>query len=183
MGRWYGLILASVVILALFGAGCLGERSGSGPAPAGSPPAGQVLQVVGEVTGQGVIPQGVPRGIIDTVTFSVGLVPGAKSVNIENLSIVYSDALRSETLSPAPGFRGSPPVSSWGVIRVNNEVGNPNNRLDYEEQFVIRINPKSPVVPNQVITISVKPQEGNPVIIRLLAPATIAENDNILFPL
>ena len=38
----------------------------------------------------------------------------------------------------------------------------PNNRLEYEEKFVIRINPKAPLVPRQLITIIVKPPPGPP---------------------
>jgi archaellin len=96
------------------------------------------------------------------------------------MTIVYSDAVRTETFTPVEGYRGNPPPGYWGIINTVNEVGNPNMRLDFEEQFVIQINPKAPVVPNQVITISVKPTEGKPLILRRIAPSTIGENDNIL---
>ena len=59
---------------------------------------GQVLNVFGDVTGDGI-----PRGTIDTITFTVGLVPGEKSVNMENVTIVYADAIRTER--PGTGCR------------------------------------------------------------------------------
>jgi archaellin len=184
MGTRISLILASVILLALLGAGCVGEGTpGQGSVPSIVSEDGQVLQVFGDVTGQGIILQGVPRGTIDTVTFTVGLAPGTKTVDMGNLSIVYTDAVRTETLTPVSGLIGNPPPGAWGILMVKNQAGNPNTRLDFEEQLVIRVNPKAPIVPNQVITISIKPVEGKPLIIRRVAPATIQEDENVLAPI
>lgn len=177
----HGLILALFLILCGLFAGCISEDT-----PAGGPVGGSIrqpgvlIQPVGDITGQGVILQGVPRGTIDTITFTIGLAPGATTVDLNNLTIVYADAVRSEIFTPVSGYRGNPPLGYWGILNTLNEAGNPNMRLDFEEQVVIRINPKAPVVPNQVITISVKPSEGKPVMIRCVAPSTILEKDNIL---
>jgi archaellin len=170
-----------VFILLILTAGCI-DSSADGPqlptmstlpGPGNSP---QVLQNIGDVTGQGI-----PGGTIDTVTFTVGLVDIHKSVDMEQLAIVYADAIRTETLYPVKGFHGDPSKGFWSITRVENEVGDPNNRLENEEQFVICINPKAPLVPRQVITIDIKPAQGNSLTIRRVAPSTILEN-NILLP-
>ena len=165
----------------ILAAGCIGDDT-SAPAPATAAPQGtlqpgQVFQVFGDVTGVGI-----PRGTVDTITFTVGLTPDIKTLDMEKLSIVYADAIRTETLTPVAGFRGDPQPGEWGIIAVQKEVGKPNNRIEYEEQFVIRINPKAPIVPNQVITILLKPPTGNPTSIRRITPTTIM-TDNILAPL
>jgi len=170
-----------VFILIILTAGCI-DTSADGPqmptmstlpVPGNSP---QVLQSFGDVTGQGI-----PGGTIDTVMFTVGLVDIHKSVDMEQLTIVYADAIRTETLYPVEGFHGDPPKGFWSITRVENEVGDPNNRLDNEERFVICINPKAPLVPRQVITIDIKPAQGNSLTIRRVAPTTILEN-NVLLP-
>jgi len=177
----YGLIVAIFLILCGFSAGCIGDDTAAG-VPAGGTirQPGVLIGTIGNVTGQGVILQGVPRGIIDTITFTIGLAPGGTTVDLSNLTIVYADAVRSEVLTPVAGYRGSPPPGCWGILETRNEAGNPNMRMEFEEQVVIRINPRAPVVPNQVITISVKPYEGKPVIIRSIAPSAILEEDTIL---
>ncbi len=101
---------------------------------------------------------------------------------MEELVIVYADAIRTETLTPIEGFRGNPPSGGWGILSVQNEIGDPNNRISYEEQFVIRINPKAPIVPNQVITIILKTPTGNPTSIRRITPTTI-QAENLLPPI
>jgi hypothetical protein len=70
-----------------------------------------MLQVCGDVTGLGI-----PRGTIDTITFTVGLTPEIKSMDIEKRVIVYADAIRTETLLPVEGFRGNPPGDAGGYF-------------------------------------------------------------------
>ena len=150
------------------------------PPPTSVPQKGVLIQAVGNVTGQGILLPGVPRGTIDTITFSIGLAPGAKPLDITNTTIVYSDVVRSEVLQPVDGYRGDPPPGYWGIIDTVNEPGSRNLRLEFEKQFVIRIHPKAPVVPNQLISISIKPVDGKPLMIRRVAPPTIFEGDNLL---
>jgi archaellin len=180
MEKWHFTFLTLVLISGIFATGCLGEDTPSlVPAinPQGNLEPGQVLQVFGDVTGLGI-----PRGTVDTITFTVGLSPDIKTLDMEKVVIVYADAIRTETLSPVAGFRSDPPQGEWGILSVQKELGNPNNRIEYEEQFVIRVNPKAPIVPNQVITIIIKTPTGNPTSIRRITPTTIME-ENILSPL
>lgn len=181
MAKWHFVFLTLMLISGILAAGCLGENTPA-PVPAAMNPQdnlqpGQVLQVFGDVTGLGI-----PRGTVDTITFTIGLVPEIKTMDMEKLVIIYADAIRTETLSPIEGFRGNPPPGAWGILSVQKEVGNPNNRIEYEEQFVIRINPKAPIVPNQVITIFLKPTTGNPTSIRRITPTTIMA-ENLLPPI
>jgi archaellin len=177
------LILSLFLIVCVISTGCISDDT---PAPATAPVAGDnpqkwvLIQNIGNVTGQGVILQGVPRGTIDTITFTIGLAPGAKPLEMANATIVYSDAVRTEILEPVQGYRGIPPPGYWGIIDTVNEPGGRNLRLEFDKQFVIRINPKAAIVPNQVITISIKPTEGKPLILRRVAPSAIEEDDNIL---
>ncbi len=168
-----------ILIAAVLAAGCTDEESpGMEPSSGSAVLPGQVLVNIGDVTGDGI-----PQGTIDTITFTIGLAPGEKTVNMENISVVYADAVRSESLIPVEGFRTDPPQGYWGILEVQNEVGNTNNRLEYEERFVIRINPRAPLVPQQFITIIVKPPSGPPLTIRRISPPTIIKENNILIPI
>jgi archaellin len=176
------LVLTLLIVFALIVAGCTGEDATPLVRGSISPPQpGVDIQLVGDVVGQGVILQGVPRGTIDTVTFPVGLAAGTDSIDLDKLVIVYADAVRAETLGTVTGVRNeNPHPGNWSIIEVVNEKGKPNNRLEFDEQAVIRINPKAPIVPNQVITISVRAGEGKPLNIRRVAPASILPEINIL---
>jgi archaellin len=184
MAVWHGIFLTFVLILAGLAAGCTDSSPGglpptmsTLPIPADTVLPGQVLQIFGDVTGLGI-----PGGTIDNITFAVGLADVHDSVDIEKIDIVYADAIRTETLHPVDGYYGDPPRGFWGIIRVENQVGSPNNRLDNMERFVIRINPTAPLVPRQVVTIDIKPPEGRSLTVRRVAPPTILA-DNILTPL
>jgi hypothetical protein len=177
------IFLTIVLILLILTAGCSDTSTDVTPLPTMStlPVPGnypqEILQSFGNVTGQGI-----PGGTIDMITFTVGLIDSHKSVDMEQLSIVYADAIRTESLRPVEGFHGDPPKGFWGIIRVENEVGSPNNRLDNEERFVIRINPKAPLVPRQIMTIEIKPPNGHSLTIRRVAPPTIQEDNILLSP-
>ena len=141
---------------------------------------GQVLQGIGDVTGQGVMVQGVPRAVIGTVTFTIGLTPGTKSIDLENLTVIYADAVRTQTLTSIEGLRGDPPKGAWGILTISHEKGKPNDRLEFDEQAIIRINPTAAMLPGQLITIAVKPKEGQTLTFRCLIPTTVTQGENIL---
>jgi archaellin len=185
MAAWYPVRVISIILLLILAAGCIDTSTDSPPLPTMSTlpipgvtqhPAAQILQSSGEVIGQGT--QG---GIIDTITFTVSLSNLSKSIDMEHLGIVYSDVVRTETILPVEGYWGEPPQGCWSIVRVVNEAGGPNNLLEQGEQFVIRVNPKAPIVPTQLITIQVKPADGNSLAIRRIAPKTIRA-ENILSP-
>lgn len=174
-----------IITIVLITAGCIDNFEDRSPSPTLSTlpvPQGNLQNIPMLQTFEDVTGQGIPGGTIDMITFSVGLLNTSKSVDMEQLAIVYADAIRTETLYPVEGFHGDPPKGFWSIIRVENEIGNPNNRMDNEERFVMRINPKAPLVPRQVITIDIKPQNGRSLTIRRVAPPTILA-ENILLPL
>lgn len=180
------LLIAAIVLAVVLATGCIDEENSPvpGPVASGDPiRPGQVLQVTSDVIGEGTLGGNLVSGTIDTLTFSVGLVPGAKPVNMENITIVYADAIRTETLIPVEGYRGNPPDGTWGILNVTNEIGKPNNRLDDQEQFILRINPRAPLVPRQIATISIKTPTGTPLTIRRVAPPTIMKDNNLLLPI
>ena len=174
--------LAIMLIFLILIAGCSDTPSDVPPLPTMStlPVPGNnqqdILKSIGDVTGQGI-----PGGTIDIITVTVGLIDPHKSVDMEHLTIVYADAIRTETLLPVEGFHGDPPKGFWSITRVENEIGDPNNRLDNEEQFVLRVNPKAPLGPRQIVTLEIKPPSGHSLTIRRVAPPTI-QQDNILLP-
>ena len=175
MVKWQFFLVMVILVAVVLVAGCMNEENPGPLLPSTDViHPGQVLMVIGDVTGTGI-----PGGTIDTITFTVGLVPGERFVNMENISIIYADAVRTETLEPVEGFRGDPPKGHWGILEVQNIIGNPDNRLEYEERFVISINPKAPLVPGQFITIIVKLPYGTPLTIRRVSPSTILKNNTL----
>jgi hypothetical protein len=180
MAEWFAFPVIFILVLSILTAGCFTTSTETPPMPTMStlpipgvtlnPP--QILQSIGEVIGQGT-----PGGIIDTVTLTVGLADLSKPINMEKLRVIYSDVVRTESIQPVTGFWGEPPQGYWSIIRVENEIGGPNNLLEPGEQFVIRVNPIAPIVPTQLITMQMIPAGGTPIAIRRVAPKTIrAEN-------
>lgn len=170
-----------MILVAMAGAaGCTQEEA---PAPDLRSPAlpGQQIVAIGNVTGQGQQLGGVlTTGTIDTITVRTGLVPGAKAVSMENISVVYADAVRTETLAPVGGFRGLPGQGAWGILGIDSEAGPTNNRLEDHEEFVIQINPKASIMPGQMFTIVLRPLAGKPLTLRRMAPSAILAENNIL---
>jgi archaellin len=184
MAEWFVLPVIFILVLSILTAGCFTTSTDTPPVPTMStlPIPGvtsnlpQILQSTGEVTGQGT-----PGGIIDTITVMVSLSDLSKPIKMEKLRVIYSDVVRTESIQPFEGYWGEPPQGYWGIIRVENEAGGPNTLLESGEQFIIRVNPKAPIVPTQLINIQLIPAGGTPLVIRGIAPKTIRA-ENILDP-
>lgn len=177
--KWQYLLMIGIVVVLVLTAGCTDEEApDQALPPKDSIQPGQVLVTVGDVAGDGL-----PGGTIDTITFAVGLVPGEAPVDMEKISIVYADTIKTETLVPVEGFRGDPSRGEWGILYVADEIGNVNNRLEDKEQFIIKINPWAYLPANRMVTIVVRTAQGAPLTFRRLAPSTIVETNNVLTPL
>jgi len=177
--KWHSYLVIGLLVIAVLTAGCMDEE----PALPELPPSdvvqpGQVLVTTGAVTGDGIA-----GGTLDTITFTVKLAPGEKPVDMEKISIIYADTIRTETLIPVEGYVGDPPTGTWGIIRVTNQVGAPNNRLEDQEEFTIRINPKAYLPANRMITLVVRTPIGAPLTFRRVAPPTIVAENNQLIAL
>lgn len=177
--RWQVFLLMGMLAAVILCAGCLDEE----PDMPVLPPSdvvqpGQVITTTGDVTGDGIA-----GGTIDTLTFTVKLLPGEKPVDMERISIIYADTIKTETLIPVEGYIGDPPTSTWGIINVANQAGAPNNRLEAQEEFTIRINPKAYLPANRMITIVVRTPSGTPLTIRRIAPPAVLKENNVFIPL
>jgi archaellin len=175
----YQMVLAiGILLLTIIAAGCTDEESQvSAPSPTDAIQPGQVLVAVGDVTGDGIA-----GGTIDTLTFTIALVPGTGPVDLEKLSIYYADTIDTESLVPVKGYWGNPLTGEWGIMNVSNQVGAANNRLEDKEQVIIRINPHAYLPPNRVVTIVVMSPKSTSLTIRRVAPPTILKENNILAP-
>ena len=177
--KWQYIIIIGLLIGVVLAAGCTDEDASTVPPPQSSMDAimpGQSLVVTSDVTGDGIA-----GGTIDTITVTVSLAPDKKPVDMEKIAVYYADMIKTETLTPVPGFRGEPGQGEWAIVAVKDEVGNSNNRLEDREGFVLRINPKTYLPANRIITIVVRaPGDINPLTIRRIAPPTILAQGNIL---
>ncbi|MFA6331450.1 MAG: hypothetical protein WCX22_00720 [Methanoregula sp.] len=174
--KWQFFLLTGILIAVVLAAGCTDEETPVNTlGVTNSPLPGQNLVTIGDITGDGLA-----GGTINTITFTVGLVPGAKMIDMEKISIIYADTIKTETLKPVEGYRGDPARGEWGILYVTNELGNPNNRLEDKEQFTISIHPWAYLPANRMVTIVVRTPDGTPLTIRRFAPPTIIEKNNIL---
>lgn len=176
--KWPVLIVAGMLLVAVLAAGCTDEAPPPPPDQSLYDPIepGQVLALGGYVTGDGLA-----GGAIDTITVPVQLVAGQKSVDMTKISVVYADTVKTETLVPAPDLRGEPAQGEWAISTVQNEIGDPNNRLDDKEVFVLKLNPRSYLPAKRMVMIVIRtPGPGAPLTIRRFAPDNIVAYNNIL---
>jgi hypothetical protein len=178
--RYPIILIITLLVAAVFFAGCTDEDL---PPPVDTLPAepvlpGQELVVVGDVTGDGLA-----GGTIDTIDITVALAPGAKPIDMEKISIVYADTIKTESLIPVEDYWGAPPMGCWGILEVKNQVGDKNTRIEDKEQFVIRLNPRAYLPAKRMAIIVVRsPASGTPLTIRRFAPPEILAQGNILSP-
>lgn len=178
--RYQFFLIVTLLVAAVFLAGCTGEDlSPIAETLSAEPPLpGQALVLVGDVTGDGLA-----GGTIDTLDITVSLVPGSRPIDMEKISIIYADTIKTESLIPVEGYWGNPPMGCWGILNVVDQVGDQNNRIEDKEQFVIRLNPRAYLPAKRMVVIVVRaPAVTTPLTIRRFAPAEIAAQGNILTP-
>jgi hypothetical protein len=178
--KWQPFVVIVLLILVVLAAGCMDDEVPLHPESVSADPVlpGQDVILIGDVSGDGL-----EGGAIDTITLTIGLAPGVKALDIEAISIVYADTLKTETLIPVEGYWGDPPQAAWGILQVFNQVGTSNNRIEDREQFVIRTNPRSYLPAKRMVVIVVRPSSSTvPLTIRRFAPSTITAQGNILTP-
>ncbi|PKG32964.1 hypothetical protein [Methanoregula sp.] len=178
--RYRFFIIVTLLVAAVFLAGCTDEEHSPIAETLSAEPAlpGQALVLVGDVTGDGLA-----GGTIDTIDITVALVPGARPIDMEKISIVYADTIKTETLIPVEGYWGNPPQGCWGILNVVGQVGDQNSRIEDREQFVIRLNPRAYLPAKRMAVIVVRaPAVATPLTIRRFAPAEIVAQGNILTP-
>jgi len=177
--KWHYLIIIGILIALVLATGCTDDDASTIPPPQSSMDAilpGQSLVITGDVTGDGIA-----GGTIDTITVTVSIAPDKTTVDMEKIAVYYADMIKTETLTPVAGFRGEPGQGEWAIVDVKDEVGNSNNRLEDREGFVLRINPKTYLPANRIVTIVIRaPGDINPLTIRRIAPPTILAQGNIL---
>ena len=105
--KWFTLFTVGILVIAACLAGCVDEDN---PPPAPEQQiytqAGQPLVLYGDVTGNGQLGGELVTGTIDTITMTIGLAPGEDTVDMEKISIVYADAIRTESLIPVEEYYG-----------------------------------------------------------------------------
>ena len=169
-----------LLVAAVFIAGCTDEDLplNADMLSAEPPLPGQELVLIGDVTGDGLA-----GGTIDTIDITIALVPGARPIEMEKITIVYADTIKTESLIPVEGYWGNPPAGCWGILDVANQIGDQNTRIEDKEQFVIRLNPRAYLPAKRMVVIVVRaPSVATPLTIRRFAPAEIAAQGNILTP-
>ncbi len=178
--KWKPFIIIVFIIAAVMTSGCTDEDV---PLPVDSVSVDPVLPGQNLVLSKDVTGDGLAGGTIDTIDITIALAPGAKSVDIEKISIVYADTIKTETLVPVEGYWGNPPQGCWGVLGVIDQIGDKNSRLEDKEQFEIRLNPRAYLPANRMAIIVVRyPGSTTPLTIRRFAPPEIAAQGNILTP-
>lgn len=178
--KWKPFLIIVFIIAAVMIAGCTDEEVPLPMDSVSTEPAlpGQNLVLSGDVTGDGLA-----GGTIDTIDITIALAPGVKPVDVEKISIVYADTIKTETLLPVEGYWGNPPQGCWGILSVIDQIGDKNSRLEDKEKFVIQLNPRAYLPAKRMAIIVVRsPAATTPLTIRRFAPAEIAAQGNILTP-
>lgn len=126
------------------------------------------LEVVGDVLGTG------SGGTISSVNLTLALAEGATPVNMDDLTVTYSDSATLKTLAKTADMNTMPATGAWSVGSTINNNGAANKILDPGEVFVLVIKPPAPLGPNQKFSIDIKPPIGAPLVLSRTTPNTIA---------
>ena len=169
------VLIAFVVVAAVFsyvvlGAGFFTTQKSQETVYKGVEQASTNIQMIGNVYGLA----STPSSGINEIRFSIGLAPGAPSIDLTKLKIVFS----TPTTTPVTLAQGATASTSVFTTKLNG-AGSSLASMDQNQQIEIDFL-VSPVAANTRMTIELRPSVGASLPFAKTAPATVT-NTNVLY--
>jgi archaeal flagellin FlaB len=169
------VLIAFVVVAAVFsyvvlGAGFFTTQKSQETVYKGVEQASTNIQMIGNCYGIA----SVPSSGINEIRFSIGLAPGAPSVDLTKMKIVFS----TPSTSPQTLTQGAAASTSAFSTKLNG-AGSSLNSMDQNQQIEIDFL-VAKVPPNTKMTIEMRPSVGAALPFTKTAPATISKT-NVLY--
>jgi flagellin FlaB len=167
------VLIAFVVVAAVFsyvvlGAGFFTTQKSQETVYKGVEQASTNIQMIGNVYG---LASSASSGI-NEIQFSIGLAPGAPSIDLTKMNILFS----TPTTTPVPISQGTTESTS---VFTTTLAGNAVTSMDQNQQVLIKFN-VAPVPANTKMTIEMRPSVGASLPFTKTAPATITAT-NVLY--
>jgi len=168
------VLIAFVVVAAVFsyvvlGAGFFTTQKSQETVYKGVEQASTNIQMIGNVYGLAAT----PASGIDEIRFSIGLAPGAPSVDLTKMKIVFS------TSNTTPAILAQGTTASTSVFTTKLNGATDVNSMNQNEQIEIAFSVDA-VPANTKMTIEIRPSVGAALPFTKTAPATITAT-NILY--
>ena len=176
------VLIAFVVVAAVFsyvvlGAGFFTTQKSQEVVHAGVTAASANIVILGDVygfNGTAIVPPdtSIPN-VMTRVNFTIGLSAGGTAIDLQRMTIVYSNATGRYDIGMMSPWFTSVNNGNWSVVQVQG--GDQNALLEKGEQadISVRIFGAKPIVPRDWFTIEIQPIEGATLTIRKTAPAAI----------
>jgi len=174
------VLIAFVVVAAVFsyvvlGAGFFTTQKAQETVYKGVEQSTANIQMIGNVYGMSTDYSTSPPGNISRVTFSIGLAPGAPSVDLTKMKIVFS----TPTTGPVILEQGSVNSNTVFSTRLNGNPAFNNQSMNANDQIEINFT-TALVPPNTKMNIELRPSVGAALPFAKTAPATITAT-NVLY--
>ena len=174
------VLIAFVVVAAVFsyvvlGAGFFTTQKSQEVVHSGVTAASSNIVVLGDVYGFNGTPFGDTTlgGKITRVNFTIGLSAGGTPIDMQRMSIVYSNATGRYDLGMTSPWFSTVANGNWTVVKMDG--GDVNALLEKGEQadISVRVFGARPIIARDWFTIEIQPIEGATLTIRKTAPAAI----------
>jgi flagellin FlaB len=165
------VLIAFVVVAAVFsyvvlGAGFFTTQKSQETVYKGVEQASTNIQMIGNVYGLSTSSSG-----INEIQFSIGLAPGAPSIDLTKMNILFS----TPTTTPVPLSNGAEGLTTFSTKLAGTTV----TSMDQNQQVLISFD-VAPVPANTKMTIEMRPSVGASLPFTKTAPATITAT-NVLY--
>lgn len=174
------VLIAFVVVAAVFsyvvlGAGFFTTQKSQEVVHSGVEAASANIEILGDVYGFNGTPWGDVSGggKMTRVNFTIGLSAGGTPIDMQRMTIVYSNATGRYELGMTSPWFSSVANGNWTVVKMDG--GDVNALLEKGEQadIAVRVFGARPAITRDWITIEIQPIEGATLTIRKTVPAAL----------